>query len=289
NTITNNGGNPIHYEYYDDYKTETHPKDWDYNKKSELLILKNKDQKDQFQIGENKIDVKTKSMPDSSQSYMYQDLPDISTFIYQKSDRFIVDMDDITSGHPFKGIRSHQPHTGAHINFNNKYNRFPKEGSKPEKYPPIYAPVDGIATGIDKSFGQNTGNDRYGVAIAFAKDIKGSIYLFCYGIEPMIPEPSEDFYSKFIMVEQWQRVHKGDIIAYMYTPPGVEGHIHFHIQRSNQNDFMAPAIFTQEVADQFHSKWKEFGIDNGTAMPSCMGYMLGANENPFGTGAVDKL
>jgi len=289
NTITNNGGNPIHYEYYDDYKTETHPKDWEYDKKSELLILKSKDQKDQFKIGENMTDMKnTKSVLDSNQSYMYQDLPDISTFVYQKSDMFIVDMDDITSGHPFKGIRSNQPHTGAHINFNNKDNRFPKEGYKPEDYPPIYAPVDGIATAIDKSFGQYGGNDRYGAAIAFAKDSK-FIYLFCYGIEPMIPEPSKDFYGKFIKVEQGQKVHKGDIIAYMYTPSGVEGHIHFHIQRSNQNDFMAPAIFTREVVDQFHAKWNEFGIDNGTAMPSCMGYMLGANENPFGGGAVDKL
>ena len=104
----------------------------------------------------------------------------------------------------------------------------------------------------------------------------------------MIPEPSKDFYGKFIKIEQGQKVHKGDIIAYMYTPPGVEGHIHFHIQRSNQNGLMAPAIFTQEIVDQFQSRWKEFGIDNGTAMPSCMGYMLGANENPFGTGAADQ-
>lgn len=66
NTITNNGGNPIHYEYYDDYKTENHPRDWEYNKKSEILILKNRDQKDQFKIGENKIDVRDKLMPDSN-------------------------------------------------------------------------------------------------------------------------------------------------------------------------------------------------------------------------------
>jgi len=290
NIIINNGGNPIHYEYYDDYKTETHPKDWEYDKKSEILILKNDRQKKQFKIGENKIDIRDiRSTPDLGQSYIYQELPDISAFIYQKSDRFIVDMDDITGGHPFKGNRSRQPHAGAHINFNNKDNRFPKEGSEPDNYPRIYAPVDGIVTGIDKSFGQNTGNKRYGVAIAFAKDSKGSIYLFCYGIEPMIPEPSKDFYSKFIKVEQGQRVHKGDIIAYMYTPPGIEGHIHFHIQKNNQNGFMAPAIFTQEVVDQFHSKWKDFGMDSGTTIPSCMGYMLEANENPFGTGAVDKL
>lgn len=58
NIIMNNGGNPIHYEYYDDYNTEAHPKDWEYNKRSELMILKNKDQERHFRIGENKIDVK---------------------------------------------------------------------------------------------------------------------------------------------------------------------------------------------------------------------------------------
>lgn len=58
NIIMNNGGNPIHYEYFDDYNTEAHPKDWEYNKRSELMILKNKDQEKYFKIGENKIDVK---------------------------------------------------------------------------------------------------------------------------------------------------------------------------------------------------------------------------------------
>jgi parallel beta-helix repeat protein len=291
NIIMNNGGNPIHYEYYDDYKTETHPKDWEYDKKSELLILKNNDQKGQFKIGENKIDVKNmKSMPESDQSYKYQDLPDISTFAYKKSDRFIVDMEDITGGNPFKGINSKQPHAGAHINFNNKDNRWSKGGAEPDRYPLIYAASDGVITRVDKSFGQRTGNDRYGVSIAFAKDDKGNPYQLCYSIEPMIPEPSEGFFSNFIKVVQGQKVHKGDIIAYMYIPPDIEDvHIHLHIQRMNQNGFMAPAIFTQEVVDQFHSKWKEWGNDNGTAMPSCMGYMLGADENPFGSGAVDRL
>jgi parallel beta-helix repeat protein len=291
NIIMNNGGNPIHYEYYDDYKTETHPGDWEYNKKSELLIFKNKEQANHFKIGENKIDVKNmKSMPDSNQSYMYQDLPDISTFIYQKSDRFIVDMDDITGGSPFKGINSKQPHAGAHINFNNKDNRWSKGNDKLENYPPIYAVSDGFITRVDESFTQRTGNDRYGVAIAFAKDDKGDIYQLCYSIEPMIPEPSKAFYSKFIKVVQEQKVHKGDIIAYMYIPPSIEHvHIHLHIQRMNQNGFMAPAIFTQEVVDQFHARWKEWGKDGDVPMPSCMGYMLGPLENPFGSSVVDKL
>ena len=36
-------------------------------------------------------------------------LPDISTFTTAKSDRFIVDMDDVTGGHPFKGLNATGP------------------------------------------------------------------------------------------------------------------------------------------------------------------------------------
>ncbi len=58
NTIANNGGNPIHYEYYEDYKTETHPNDWEYNKRSEIMILKDKKQRNHFKIGKNIIDMR---------------------------------------------------------------------------------------------------------------------------------------------------------------------------------------------------------------------------------------
>jgi len=63
----------------------------------------------------------------------------------------------------------------------------------------------------------------------------------------MVPEPSKDFYKKFIKVVQGQRVRKGDIIAYMYTPLGVEAHVHFHVQLTEGNGFMSPSIFTQEM------------------------------------------
>jgi parallel beta-helix repeat protein len=289
NIIMKNGGNPIHYQDFDDDNIDSKIS-WEYSKNSEIFILKDKDQKSHFKFGKNVIDYQDKvsGSKDLSERDYIQELPDISTFVDNKSDRFLVDMDDITGGIPFKGINSRQPHAGAHINFNNKNNRWLKS-DKSEDYPPIYAVSDGVITRVDELFSQFTGNDRYGVALAIAKDSKGHVYQLCYSIEPMIPEPSKDFYSKFVKVVQGQKVHKGDIIAYMYTPPGLEGHIHFHIQLTNRDGFMAPAIFTQEVVDQFHARWKEWGKDVDVVMPSCMGYMLGPLENPFGSGAVDKL
>ena len=58
----------------------------------------------------------------------YSNLPDISTFKTQKSDRFIVDMVDICSGHPFKGRRAKEPHQGAHVHFDNSLDTWPRGG-----------------------------------------------------------------------------------------------------------------------------------------------------------------
>ena len=81
-------------------------------------------------------------------------LPDISVFQSHPSDRFLVDLDDFTSGHPFKGVNSVQPHAGAHINFDNSDNRWPKGGKEPANYPAIYAVADGVISRVDFRFGQ---------------------------------------------------------------------------------------------------------------------------------------
>ena len=41
----------------------------------------------------------------------------------------------------------------------------------------------------------------------------------------MAPEPSEGFYKKFLLVHEGQRVRKGDVSAYLYTPPEVTGEV----------------------------------------------------------------
>ena len=108
---------------------------------------------------------------------------------------------------------------------------------------------------------------------------------------PMIPEPSPGFYRPFILVSAGQRVSKGDIIAYMYLPPGADigSHVHFHIKPKNTSLFLAPAIFSEALVDSFFARWNTFANDGTTPMPSCMGYMLDGDENPYGNFPVDVL
>ena len=217
-------------------------------------------------------------------------LPNILFFETRPSDRFPVDLDEITSGHPYKGSNSAQPHAGAHVHFDNRANRWPNGGKEPTNYPAIYAVADGIISRVDFRYGQKDGNHRYGVDLAFALDRSGAAYHFCYSIEPMIPEPSEGFYRKFILVHKGQKVRKGDVLAYLYTPPGVkDAHVHFHLMAQGRNGFLAPAIFGSDLLRQFHSKWGGFGRDDGTPMPPCMGYRVSRDENPFGTGEKERL
>jgi hypothetical protein len=216
-------------------------------------------------------------------------LPDIQYFKTNPSDRFLVDIQTITVGHPFRGRRANTPHQGAHTHWDNTDNAWPQGGTLPENYPVIYAVADGIIDRIDYKLQVGT-NDRYGVDLAFAEN-DTSVYLFNYSIEPMIPEPSADFYRQFIHVTLGQHVQKGDTIAFMYLPPGagIGCHIHFHIQQTNRNNFLAPAIFRSDVVDTFYARWGNFGYDGPTPIPSCMGYMLDADENPYGDEQVDIL
>jgi murein DD-endopeptidase MepM/ murein hydrolase activator NlpD len=128
------------------------------------------------------------SAPEEASKSVHE-LPDISVFQTQPSDRFLVDFDDITSGHPFKGVNSIEPHAGAHVHFDNSANRWPKDSPAPAGFPPIYAVADGIVSRVDFRYGQGTGNDRYGLDLAFALDRSRGTCQFCYSIEPMIAEP----------------------------------------------------------------------------------------------------
>jgi hypothetical protein len=220
------------------------------------------------------------------------ELPEINDFLTNPSDRFLVDIKDVARGHPFLGMNSPRPHAGAHVHFDNSGNRWPKGKDEPSNYPPIYAVADGIVTRIDTRFGLSGGNDRYGLDLTFAKDSAGAACRFCYSIEPMCPEPSEGFYEKFLLVREGQKVRKGDVIAYLYTPPssGDGCHIHFHLMIDGRKGFFAPAIFTPDIDKSFHAQCRGFRQSNGDmAIPPCMGYRIGAEENPFGSGAKDQL
>ncbi len=220
------------------------------------------------------------------------DLPKISTFLMRQSDRFLVDLEDISRGHPLLGVNSPHPHAGGHVHFDNSKNRWPRGKDEPANYPAIYAVADGVVGRIDDRFGLPGGNDRYGVDLIFAKDKSGAACRFCYSIEPMCPEPSKGFYKKFLLVKEGQKVRKGDVIAYLYTPPlsGDGCHIHFHLMIESKRGFLAPAIFMPEVVKAFHKQCQGFKNSNdGTPIPPCMGYHIEAEENPFGSGAKDEL
>jgi hypothetical protein len=220
------------------------------------------------------------------------DLPEISAFLTKPSDCFLVDVREVTRGHPLLGVHSHHPHGGAHVHFDNTKKRWPKGKDEPANYPAIYAVADGVIGRIDTRFSLNGGNDRYGLDLIFAKDKAGAACRFCYSIEPMCPEPSEGFYKKFLLVKEGQKVRKGDVIAYLYTPPasGDGCHIHFHLMIDGKKDFLAPAIFTPEVGKTFHKQCQGFkGSNDDTPIPPCMGYRIGAEENPFGSGAKEAL
>jgi len=218
-------------------------------------------------------------------------LPDISLFMTRPSDRFLVDVREVTGGHPFKGVDSSRPHAGAHVHFDNSGNHWPNGKDEPSSYPAIFAVADGIVSRIDTHFALPGGNDRYGLDLTIAKDRTDSAYRFCYSIEPMAPEPSEGFYKNFLLVHEGQRVRKGDVVAYLYTPPMTNGcHIHFHMMVDGKKGFLAPAIFAPEIVKAFHERCNGFREYNGgDAIPPCMGYRIGSEENPFGTGAKEQL
>jgi len=214
------------------------------------------------------------------------ELPDISTFLTNKSDQFIVDIALLGSGSPFLGKRANNPHAGAHTNWHNDESTWP-DGLAPDQYPAIYAPADGYIYRVDYVYPLGL-HDRYGIDLAFARS-GDTPCLLCYSIEPMCLEPSPNFYRSFILVSEGEEVEKGDIIGYMYIPTNTISHIHLHLMFENGDTFMAPALFTPALVDSFHAHWGIFGNDLGDPIPPCMGYMLAAEDNPFGTGAVDIL
>ena len=50
NEVVNNGGNPIHFEFYDDYDVQTHPDDWKYDGKPVVFKLASDEQMGLFEI-----------------------------------------------------------------------------------------------------------------------------------------------------------------------------------------------------------------------------------------------
>lgn len=228
-------------------------------------------------------------------------LPDIRMFIDDPSDRFLVDLNLVRTGHPFKGRNAQRPHTGGHVYF-----QLPEKtisAADVHRFPPIYAVADGVITRVDYSFRlrevyvsaseRRLSNTRYGVGLMFARLSRYAVEMH-YSIEPFIDPGDEKFYDRFIFVKAGQRVKKGEVIARMYIPPdrriAQNTHIHFNLLGGRDHTFQSPSIFHENIVKRFHTAWDERrGTDDGAPIPPCMGWKLSPDENPFGSGARDTL
>lgn len=240
------------------------------------------------------------SLPGKQRQQIISFLPLISDFHKRPSDRFLVDLEVVHRGHPYKGRRAERPHTGGHVYFD--VQDISDLAKAIQKIPAIYAVADGVITRIDYSFrlremfepalGKLVANRRYGIGLTFAREGDTGI-TFHYSIEPFINPGTNDFYDQFVLVKLGQWVKKGDMIARMYIPKNQElaqkTHIHFNLIREGGGGFISPSIFNQKIVREFHRRWHLFSNDPDAPIPPCMGYMLEADENPFARRVVNSL
>ena len=240
------------------------------------------------------------SLPNKKRHEVIVSLPSIKDFHQRPSDRFLVDLEVVRRGHPYKGRRAERPHTGGHVYFN--VQDISGSAKTIQKFPAIYAVADGIITRIDYSFrlremfepalGKQVANRRYGIGLTFAREGNTGV-TFHYSIEPFIDPRTNNFYDQFILVKLGQQIKKGQVIAKMYIPENrklaEKTHIHFNLIREGGGGFISPSIFDEKIVREFHRRWNLFPNDPDAPIPSCMGYMLEADENPFERKVVDSL
>ena len=240
------------------------------------------------------------SLPNKKRHEVIVSLPSIKDFHKRPSDRFLVDLEVVRRGHPYKGRRAERPHTGGHVYFN--VQDISGSAKTIQKFPAIYAVADGIITRIDYSFrlremfepalGKQVANRRYGIGLTFAREGNTGV-TFHYSIEPFIDPRTNNFYDQFILVKLGQQIKKGQVIAKMYIPENrklaEKTHIHFNLIREGGGGFISPSIFDQKIVREFHRRWNLFPNDPDAPIPPCMGYMLETDENPFERKIVDGL
>ena len=226
------------------------------------------------------------------------ELPELSDFIDNPTDQFLVDMVYVSSGHPFLGQGTKQPDDGAHVVFSNTGNQWP-EGTAVTDFPAIYAVADGYVDKISPWEPVGGTNYKYDIWFVIAQK-DGMAVRFLMSIEPMTNPGDNSFYEPFIVVKEGQSIRKGDVIAYMYIEPNNDNegpHIHFSVAPEREEQ-QAPAIFTDDLVEAFHNNWGVHGFDRAanvplnesdTPIPPCMGYKLAASENPFAASASECL
>ena len=241
------------------------------------------------------------------------DLPNIVDFASARSDRFLMDF-PILNGHPYPGEgdpptypKAEKPHDGIHIypgNLNGEYS------GEPHNYPKIYAPFDGYIKAGGVTFYESPSNwSGYNIDYVFAQDDSGREVTIDIQIEPQVYK-NFSFYLNFMVANETKVVCKGDVLAYFYLPNGACDRVAgtpncppAHIHANLKNTGKAPAIWTQEVVDEFHASWNNrFSVDNLSGpgqlpwddpswetFPPCIGYRVAPSENPFGTGYQECL
>ena len=214
------------------------------------------------------------------------DLPDLAALTTKRSDVLPIDITNASSVSPYLGARSQMPHKGLHVNFQG-VGPF-ATSLNPASYPAVRAVADGVVTTVER-LRQAGSHQAYGLNLVIGRQGSDDITLN-YSLEPFIMEPSPGFYTNFLKVKSGQRVKKGDVLAYLYVPPGQTSGTHLHVHMNVGKTMGAPTLFTPAAVAQLQSRFGDpGGTENGVPLPACIGYKVDAGENPLGTGALDCL
>lgn len=260
----------------------------------------------------------SESNKQQAQGLTTQNLPDIKEFITNKSDRFLVDFEDIVAAHPYVGLRAPAPHNDLHVFFSNTDPRW-EAAEKPSDYPPIYAVADGVIRMSPQShYNVVDHSDQdppwWHAAYAFKLQIaenEGRQVSFLYQMEPYTIPENEDFFRDFLLVEDGQEVKKGEVLGYMYVPTfkemvgsdGTSAHIAFGILEKvsdSKEQEKVPTIFTENIVQQFAEimanpteGWGSTSYGNdwsrGRGLPYLLGWMIAPEEHLFGGQYLDAV
>ena len=257
---------------------------------------------------------------EKQESINLYNLPDVKEFIENKSDRFIVDFEDIVAAHPYVGSRSPKPHNDLQVYFSNSDPRW-VNATKPSDYPPIYAVADGVIQLAQGNFSLYNVVDHsdsappwwhsaYLFKLQFAQN-NGNIVSFLYQMEGYVIKEDRNFFADYLLVKDGQSVKKGDILGYMYVPTFDEmvgsmqgsSHIAFAIMEKmgpQEEQEKVPSMFTSEIIDEFSNLsrnptegWESTSYGNdwsrGRGLPNLIGWMIGPEEHMFGGEYLDAV
>ena len=290
------------------------------NKQTEQQTEENNQIEEETKENNVQVPEDNKSGTQNQNSINLNNLPDVKEFIKNKSDRFIVDFDDIVAAHPYVGSRSPKPHNDLQVYFSNSDPRW-VNATKPSDYPPIYAVADGVIQMASGNFSlynvvDHSNSDppwwhsAYLFKLQFAQN-NGNIVSFLYQMEGYVIKEDRNFFADYLLVEDGQTVKKGDILGYMYVPTFDEmvgsmqgsSHIAFAIMEKmgpQEEQEKVPSMFTNEIIDEFSNLarnpregWesKSYGNDwsRGRGLPNLIGWMIGPEEHMFGGDYLDAV